>query len=402
MGYEMPLTRGSENNGGLKGMAKELLEIEDLKTYFYTWAGVVKAVDGVSLKINEGETLGLVGESGSGKSVTALSILGIVPKPGRIIGGRILYKGENLLEKKENEMLKIRGKEIAYVFQDPATSLNPVFTIANQLVEVIRRHQTMTKQKAIENALERLLTVANSLPKQVTEQKLIKKALEIAKARLVGKARPITKQEALEKAVELFKVVEIPDPEIKIWNYPHQLSGGMKQRMAVARALSCQPNLLIADEPTTALDVTIQAQILDLLKNLKQKFGMAMILITHDMGVVAGVADRITVLYAGRVCESASTRTIFYNPLHPYTRALLEAVPSLALRREKLKVIPGAIPNLIEPPSGCRFHPRCEFAKEGVCTLKIPSLEELEPDHYVACVRAREIEAESPLRTESK
>jgi peptide/nickel transport system ATP-binding protein len=251
-------------------------------------------------------------------------------------------------------MLKIRGKEIAYVFQDPATSLNPVFTIANQLVEVIRRHQN------------------------------------------------VTKQEALAKAVELFKVVEIPDPEIKIWNYPHQLSGGMKQRMAVARALSCQPNLLIADEPTTALDVTIQAQILDLLKNLKQKFGMAMILITHDMGVVAGVADRITVLYAGRVCESASTRTIFYNPLHPYTRALLEAVPSLALRREKLKVIPGAIPNLIEPPSGCRFHPRCEFAKEGVCTLKVPSLEELEPDHYVACVRAREIEAESPLRTESK
>jgi oligopeptide/dipeptide ABC transporter ATP-binding protein len=335
-------------------MAKELLRIEDLKTYFYTWAGVVKAVDGVSIKINEGETLGLVGESGSGKSVTALSILGIVPKPGKIIGGKIWYKGENLVEKKENEMQKIRGKEIAYVFQDPATSLNPVFNIASQLVEVIRRHQN------------------------------------------------VTKREALEKAIELFRVVEIPDPEIKIWNYPHQLSGGMKQRMAVARALSCQPNLLLADEPTTALDVTIQAQILDLLKNLKQKLGMAMILITHDMGVVAGVADRITVLYAGRVCESASTRTIFYNPMHPYTRALLEAVPSLALRREKLKVIPGAIPNLIEPPSGCRFNPRCEYAKEGVCTLKVPELEELEPDHYVACFRAREIKAESPLRTESR
>jgi peptide/nickel transport system ATP-binding protein len=332
-------------------MAKELLRIEDLKTYFYTWAGVVKAVDGVSLKINEGETLGLVGESGSGKSVTALSILRIVPKPGKIIGGKIMYRGENLLDKKENEMLKIRGKEIAYVFQDPATSLNPVFNIASQLVEVIRRHQK------------------------------------------------VSKEEALEKAIELFRLVEIPDPEVKIWNYPHQLSGGMKQRMAVARALSCQPNLLVADEPTTALDVTIQAQILDLLKNLKQKLGMAMILITHDMGVVAGVADRITVLYAGRVCESASTRTIFYNPMHPYTRALLEAVPSLALRREKLKVIPGAIPNLIEPPSGCRFHPRCELAKEGVCTLKVPELEELEPDHYVACVRAREIEAESPIRT---
>jgi len=325
-------------------MAKELLRIEGLKTYFYTWAGVVKAVDGVSLNINEGETLGLVGESGSGKSVTALSILGIVPKPGKIIGGKILYRGENLLEKNESQMLKIRGKEIAYVFQDPATSLNPVFTIESQLVEVIRRHQNLTKE------------------------------------------------EAYAKAIELFKLVEIADPEVKIWNYPHQLSGGMKQRMAVARALSCEPNLLLADEPTTALDVTIQAQILDLLRNLKQKLGMAMILITHDMGVVAGVADRITVLYAGRVCESASTRTIFYNPLHPYTKALLEAVPSLALKRDKLKVIPGAIPNLIEPPSGCRFHPRCEYAKEGVCTLKVPELEEVEPEHYVACARAKEIE----------
>jgi peptide/nickel transport system ATP-binding protein len=325
-------------------MTKELLEIENLKTYFYTWAGVVKAVDGVSLNVNEGETLGLVGESGSGKSVTALSVLRIVPRPGKIIGGRILYKGENLLEKDENEMQKFRGKQVSYVFQDPATSLNPVFTVASQLIEVIRRHQN------------------------------------------------VTKQEALEKAIELFKLVEIPDPNTKIWNYPHQLSGGMKQRIAVARALSCQPSLLLADEPTTALDVTIQAQILDLLKNLKQKLGMAMVLITHDMGVVAGVADRITVLYAGRVCESASTRTIFRNPLHPYTRALLEAVPSLALKREKLKVIPGAIPNLIEPPSGCRFHPRCEYAEQGVCTLKAPDLEELEPEHYVACARVREIE----------
>src|SRR3989337_2818862 len=328
-----------------------LLEIEDLKTYFYTWAGVVKAVHGVSLKIKEGETLGLVGESGSGKSVTALSILKIVPSPGRIIGGRILYKGEDLLEKMENEMQKVRGKEIAYVFQDPATSLNPVFTIANQLVEVIRRHQN------------------------------------------------VMKKEALEKAIELFRLVEIPDPEIKIWNYPHQLSGGMKQRMAVARALSCQPNLLIADEPTTALDVTIQAQILDLLRNLKQKLGMAMILITHDMGVVAGVADRITVMSPRRYCESASTKTIFYHPMHPYTRALLTAVPNLALKREKLTVIPGTIPNLIEPPSGCRFHPRCEFAGSA-CAETVPPLVEMEPEHYVACIRAKEIDIKSPLGAE--
>jgi peptide/nickel transport system ATP-binding protein len=332
-------------------MSKELLEIENLKTYFYTWAGVVKAVDGVSLKIKEGETLGLVGESGSGKSVTALSILRIVPRPGRVLEGRVWYKGENLLEKKEAEMQRIRGKEIAYVFQDPATSLNPVYSVASQLIEVIRRHQD------------------------------------------------VTKEQALEKALELFKLVEIPDPQIKIHNYPHQLSGGMKQRIALARALSCQPNLLLADEPTTALDVTIQAQILALLKSLKQKLGMAMILITHDMGVVAGVADRITVMYAGRICETASTKTIFYNPLHPYTRALLEAVPSLALKREKLKVIPGAIPNLIEPPAGCRFHPRCEFAKDQVCTLKVPPLLEVEPEHFVACARAMEIEPAASLRS---
>jgi oligopeptide/dipeptide ABC transporter ATP-binding protein len=332
-------------------MSKELLEIENLKTYFYTWAGIVKAVDGVSLKVKEGETLGLVGESGSGKTVTALSILRIVPTPGKIIDGRISYRGENLLEKRENEMQKIRGKEIAYIFQDPATSLNPIFSIADQLMEVIRRHQN------------------------------------------------VGKQEALEKAIELFRLVEIPDPEIKIWSYPHQLSGGMKQRMAVARALSCQPSLLLADEPTTNLDVTIQAQILELMKNLKKKLGMSMILITHDMGVVAGVADRITVLYAGRVCESASTRTIFYNPMHPYTVALLTAVPNLAMKREKLTIIPGTIPNLIEPPSGCRFHPRCEYAGSE-CVETVPPLVEIEPEHYVACIRAKEIDIKSPLGAE--
>ena len=327
---------------------KEILKIENLKTYFDTWAGIVKAVDGVSLEVREGETLGLVGESGSGKSVTALSILRIVPRPGKIIEGKISYKGENLLAKSEKELQKIRGKDIGYIFQDPATSLNPVINIADQLVEVIRRHQN------------------------------------------------VTKKEALEKAIELFRLVEIPDPEIKIWNYPHQLSGGMKQRMAVARALSCQPSLLLADEPTTNLDVTIQAQILQLMKSLKQKLGMSMILITHDMGVVAGVADRITVLYAGRVCETAETKTIFYNPKHPYTIALLTAVPSLALKRDKLAVIPGTIPNLIEPPSGCRFHPRCEYAKP-ICSEKIPQLEKIESDHFVACHRALEIDMKSPL-----
>jgi oligopeptide/dipeptide ABC transporter ATP-binding protein len=329
-------------------MVKKILRVEQLKTYFYTWAGIVKAVDGIDIDVNEGETLGLVGESGSGKSVTAQSIIRIVPSPGKIVEGKILYKGENLVEKNEKALQNIRGKEIAYIFQDPATSLNPVFSIANQLIEVILRHQK------------------------------------------------ISKKEALEKAIELFRIVEIPDPEIKIWNYPHQLSGGMKQRMAIARALASQPNLLLADEPTTNLDVTIQAQILELMKNLRKKLGMAMILITHDMGVVADIADRITVLYAGRVCETASTKTIFYNPKHPYTKALLTAVPSLALKTEKLTVIPGSIPNLIEPPSGCRFHPRCEYAQQG-CKETIPELKEIEPGHKVACLRASEIDLKSPL-----
>ena len=332
---------------------KEILKIENLKTYFDTWAGIVKAVDGVSLNVREGETLGLVGESGSGKSVTALSILRIVPRPGKIIDGKIIYKGENLLEKTERDLQKIRGKEIGYIFQDPATSLNPVFTIANQMTEVIRRHQN------------------------------------------------VSKEEALEKAIELLTLAEIPDPEIKIWNFPHQLSGGMKQRIAVARALSCQPSLLLADEPTTNLDVTIQAQILQLMKSLKDKLGMSMILITHDMGIVAGVADRITVLYAGRVCETADTRTIFYNPKHPYTIALLTAVPSLALRKEKLSVIPGTIPNLIEPPLGCRFHPRCKYAK-AECAKQIPPLKEIERGHFVACIRASEIDMKSPLEAKLK
>jgi peptide/nickel transport system ATP-binding protein len=329
-----------------------LLKIENLKTYFDTFAGLVKAVDGVNLEVREEETLGLVGESGSGKTVTALSILGIVPKPGKIVDGKIIYKGEDLLKKTENEMQKIRGKEISYIFQDPATSLNPVFSVADQLTEVIRRHQN------------------------------------------------VTKQEALEKAIELFRLVEIPDPEIKIWNYPHQLSGGMKQRMVVARALSCQPSLLLADEPTTNLDVTIQAQILELMKSLKKKLGMSMILITHDMGIVAGVADRITVMYSGRVCETADTKTIFYKPLHPYTNALLTAVPSLALQKEKLTVIPGTIPNLIDPPSGCRFHPRCKYAK-AVCAEKIPLIIEIEPEHYVACHRALELDLQSPLGSQN-
>ncbi len=317
-------------------------------TYFYTYAGVVKAVDGVSLYVNKGETLGLVGESGSGKTVTAQSILRVVPQPGKIIGGTVEFAEKNLLQLKESEMQRIRGNEIAYVTQDPTTTLDPVYSVGEQLTEVIMRHQNFTKKQAV------------------------------------------------TKAIELLRSVGIPDPEIRIDQYPHQLSGGTKQRIAIARALSCEPSLILADEPTTALDVTIQAQILDLLKALKEKLNLSMILITHDMGIVAETCDRVTVVYAGQVCETGTVDEVFFNPKHPYTQALLASVPSLALRRESLSVIPGNVPNLIEPPSGCRFHPRCSFAK-SICTDKEPELETIGVNRKVHCHRWKEIDLESPI-----
>jgi oligopeptide/dipeptide ABC transporter ATP-binding protein len=327
-----------------------LINVDNLKTYFYTWAGIVKAVDGVTFNVDDRETMGLVGESGSGKTVTALSMMNIVPKPGKIVEGRIEFKGKNLLELDEQHMQKIRGREIGYIFQDPSTSLNPVFSIASQLTEVIKKHQQ------------------------------------------------VSNKEALERAIQLLKLVEIPDPERRIWNYPHQLSGGMKQRVAVARALSCNPSLLLADEPTTALDVTIQAQILDLMKRLQQKLGMSIILITHDMGVVAETARRIIVLYAGRVCEAADTLSIFRKPMHPYTVGLLTCVPHLALQTDKLEAIPGNIPNLIEPPTGCRFHPRCKYAVRR-CSEQLPEAIEVDKGHFSACLRVQdnEISLETPL-----
>ena len=329
-------------------MPELLLSMEDLMTYFYTYAGVVKAVDGVSLYINKGETLGLVGESGSGKTVTAQSILRIVPSPGKIVGGRIQFEDRDLLGLKESAMQRIRGNEIAYITQDPTTTLDPVYSVGDQLTEVIMRHQNFTKKQA------------------------------------------------RTKAIELLRSVGIPDPEIRIDQYPHQLSGGTKQRIAIARALSCEPSLILADEPTTALDVTIQAQILDLLKALKEKLNLSIILITHDMGIVAETCDRVTVIYAGQVCESGKVEEVFFSPKHPYTEALLTSVPSLALRRERLSVIPGNVPNLIEPPTGCRFHPRCSYAKQ-ICVDKEPVLETIGDNRKVHCHRWKEIELKSPI-----
>jgi len=322
-------------------MAETLLNIEGLKTHFFTEAGIVKAVDGISFNLKKGESLGLVGESGSGKTVTALSVLRIVPKPGKITDGKIEFNDENLLKKTEKEMQKIRGSKIAIIFQDPSSSLNPVYTVETQLRDVIIAHQT------------------------------------------------VSKTESRKKAIEILEVVGLPDAETRMREYPHQFSGGMKQRVAIARALACEPTLLFADEPTTNLDVTIQAQVLNLLNDLKKKFGMSLVMITHDMGIIAEMTTRIVVLYAGRVCEIAKTYDLFERPRHPYTEALLAAVPRLDMRKT-LRVIPGNIPNLIEPPSGCRFHPRCNYAKR-TCKEDIPVLEEIESGHFVACHEWRNI-----------
>jgi len=325
-------------------MADRLLEVSNLRTYFYTEAGVVKAVDGISLDVSKSETVGLVGESGSGKSVTAQSILRIVPPPGRIVDGSIKFQGEHLLQKSEGEMRRFRGPKIAIVFQDPTSSLNPVHTVEKQLTDIITLHQH------------------------------------------------VSRTDATKKAQLLLERVGISEPEKRLKAYPHELSGGMKQRIAIARALSCEPSLLLADEPTTSLDVTIQAQVLEMLKQLQVEFEMSMVMITHDMGIVADLTERVTVAYAGKVMEAASTRDVFTNPKHPYTEALLKAVPSIK-RTRTLEIIPGNIPNLIEPPSGCVFHPRCKYAK-GICSREIPALEKVEDGHYVACHLWRELNLE--------
>lgn len=325
-------------------MTEKLLEITDLRTYFFTEAGVVRAVDGISVDVKSGETIGLVGESGSGKSVTAQSALRIVPRPGRIVDGSIKFEGEDLLAKSEDEMRKYRGPKMAVVFQDPTTSLNPVYTVEKQLTDILMLHKDLTKQDARKSALS------------------------------------------------LLERVKISEPEKRLRAYPHELSGGMKQRIAIARALSCEPRLLFADEPTTNLDVTIQAQVLDLLKQLQKELGMTMVMITHDMGIIADMTERVTVLYAGKVMEVADTKSVFTDPKHPYTEALLKAVPSVAQTRT-LEVIPGNIPNLIEPPAGCVFHPRCKYAKE-ICMKEVPKLEKAAEGHYVACHRWRELKLE--------
>ncbi|MGH7040131.1 MAG: ABC transporter ATP-binding protein [Stellaceae bacterium] len=318
-----------------------LLEIRGLKVQFATGGGVVQAVDGVDLALAPGETLGVVGESGCGKTVTALSILKLIPMPpGRIAGGAILWRGRDLVPLAGAALARVRSKEIGIVFQEPMTALNPVYTVVAQIAETLRRHERLGRHAA------------------------------------------------RDKAVEMLRLVQIPSPERRVRDYPHQFSGGQRQRAMIAMALACAPQLLIADEPTTALDVTIQAQILDLIAEMKARLGMAVMLITHAMGVVAETAERVVVMYAGRVVEEAPVGELFARPLHPYTQGLIRSIPRLGGsqgKKARLNAIPGVVPDLAHPPPGCRFAPRCPFVS-AACTAAPPPLREVAPGHKVACV----------------
>ena len=331
---------------------ERLLEVDDLVTSFYTRDGVVRAVSGISFHVDRGEVLGLVGESGCGKSVTSLSIMRLVAKPGQIERGAIRFEGQDLLGLSADEMRKIRGERIAMIFQQPTSSLNPVWTTGRQIAEVLEIHRGM-KRKA-----------------------------------------------ALDRSLELLRMVGIPDPERRLKAYPHELSGGMAQRIMIAMALACEPELLIADEPTTALDVTIQAQILDLMRHLREETGTAIILITHDLGVVAEMCDRVAVMYAGEIVEQTDVRTLFARPSHPYTRGLIGSIPVPGVIRDELEVIPGNVPNLVDLPAGCRFAPRCltrEAEAIAGCVEVHPELRQLEAGHDVRCLRYHAAEG-APLR----
>ena len=333
-------------------MRAPLLEVDDLKTWFYTRDGVVRAVDGVSFSVAAGETLAVVGESGCGKSVTALSMLRLIASPpGRIIAGRILFEGQNLLELHDERMRALRGNKISMIFQEPMTSLNPVLTIGRQVAEVVSLHQG------------------------------------------------VSREQAMTRAIEMLQLVNIPEPQRRVKQYPHELSGGMRQRVMIAIALACNPRLLIADEPTTALDVTIQAQILDLMRSLKERTGAAIVLITHDLGVVAEMAQRVVVMYAGRKVEEAPVHALFAQPRHPYTRGLLRSVPHLTSEqhgsgeRRRLAEIPGTVPSLKEPIAGCLFAPRCTFATDR-CRAQSPPLRQF-GSHWVACWETDRVAAQA-------
>ena len=340
--------------GPLPREGEKLLDIRGLKTHFRTDDGWVHAVDGVDLHVDAGETLGVVGESGCGKSVTAFSVMRLIPiPPAKIVAGEILWRGRDLVKLDQDAMRGIRAREIAMVFQEPMTSLNPVYSVGEQIAEVVRLHQGLGRRAAI------------------------------------------------DRATEMLRLVRIPNPERRVHDYPHQFSGGMRQRVMIAMALSCEPKLLIADEPTTALDVTIQAQILDLLGELKDRMGMAVILITHAMGVIAETAQRVVVMYAGKVVEEAPVAELFRSPRHPYTQGLIRSIPRIdtaATQKKRLETIPGVVPSLLDPRPGCRFAPRCAHAQPE-CVAATPALRVVSPGHSAACIFADVPTAERPPRT---
>ena len=320
--------------------SETLLEVRNLKTYFFTEDGVVKAVDGVDFTVGRGEVLGLVGESGCGKSVTSLSIMRLIGIPGKVVEGEIFFEGRDLLKLSESEMVHMRGNRISMVFQQPQSSLNPVFKVADQVAEVLQIHQNMGKE------------------------------------------------ESWNKAVELLRLVGIPDPESKAHSFPHEMSGGQAQRVMIAMALALNPQLLIADEPTTALDVTIQAQILDMMRELRTRMDTSVILITHDLGVISEMADRVAVMYAGRIIEQTDVRTLFEKPMHPYTQGLMASIPVLGTVKDVLDVIPGSVPNLVNLPPGCQFAPRCRRRMEynlAICTQVEPDLISVGQGHITRC-----------------
>ncbi len=368
-------------------MPEPLLTIRDLKTYFYTYAGIVRALEGIDLDIYKGETFGLVGETGCGKSVTSLSIMRLVPNPpGKIVDGEVIFKGDDLLQKTEEEMRKIRGDNITMVFQDPMTYLNPVMTIGDQIAEVILLHQDL-KTDVIRYKIEELKEKLTGQDPDSVAARSLKERVDKLESSLEGPPKPTNKElkeAALKKAIDVLKLVRMPYREKIVKQYPHELSGGMRQRAMIAMALSCNPDLLIADEPTTSLDVTIQAQILALLNEVKKEIGASILIITHDLGIVAETCERVGVMYAGKMVEVANTKDLFRNPLHPYTQGLLRAIPKLHKDVEALEIIPGSVPNLIYPPSGCRFHPRCPYAMQ-ICRATAPPMFDVESDHKVAC-----------------
>ncbi|MHA2009425.1 MAG: ABC transporter ATP-binding protein [Promethearchaeota archaeon] len=373
---------------------EKLLEVKGLKTYFYTEEGIVKAVDGVSFDMYEDEVLGLVGETGCGKSVTALSILQLVRAPGKIIDGTITFKGESLLELKEAEMRERRGKDITMIFQDPLNSLNPVFTVGKQVSEVFFLHQeTELKQDLDMRLLERsekieekkrLKVQLEDAENSLTEEETIDLKAKIKELKSQTAHIPNIKDVAEDYSERIIKEVGIPDAGGILKRYPHELSGGMRQRVMIAMGLSCNPALLIADEPTTALDVTIQAQILDLMKGLIERYKTSILIITHDLGIIAELCDRIAVMYSGNIVEYATAEDLFKNPRHPYTKGLIGAIPSIEKKDQKLQTIRGMVPNLIYPPSGCRFHPRCDYRME-ICDKVKPPLTEIDDRYFVAC-----------------